>query len=105
MNETRDVLRVVVLGAGGLGMAATRMLAGKSEMRHVAIADSRGYAFAPDGLDAEVVRRTLLESYGTGVIAIGSSHLRFAYCSGREQAIPELVSRVEACVRKLRDAL
>ena len=59
----------------------------------------------PKGLDAEVVRRTLLESHSPGVIAIGSSHLRFAYCSVREQAIPELVSRVEACVRKLRDAL
>ena len=55
----------------------------------------------PEGLDAEVVRRTLLESHSTGVIAIGSSHLRFAYCSVREQAIPELVSRVEACVRTL----
>ena len=55
MNETRDVLRVAVLGAGGLGMAATRMLATKREMRHVAIADSRGYAHAPDGLDADAV--------------------------------------------------
>ena len=54
-----------------------------------------------DGLDAEVVRRTLLECYGTGVIAVGSRYLRFAYCSVRERAIRELVSRVEACVRKL----
>ena len=56
----------------------------------------------PSALDAEVVRRTLLESYGTGVIAIGSKYVRIAYCSVREYAIPELVSRVEACVRKLR---
>ncbi|MBT3266953.1 saccharopine dehydrogenase-like oxidoreductase [Candidatus Poribacteria bacterium] len=55
MSETRDVLRVAVLGAGGLGMAATRMLAGKREMTHVAIADSRGLAVDMDGLDADAV--------------------------------------------------
>ena len=55
----------------------------------------------PDSLDAEVVRRTLLESYSAGVIAIDQRYLRIAYCSVREQVIPELVSRVEACLRKL----
>ena len=52
MSETREVLRVAVLGAGGLGAAATRMLATKREMTHVGIADSRGVAFDAEGLDA-----------------------------------------------------
>ena len=50
MSETREVLRVAVLGAGGLGAAATRMLAIKREMTHVGIADSRGVAFDAEGL-------------------------------------------------------
>ncbi len=66
MVETRDVLRVAVLGAGGLGMAATRMLSTKTEMRHVAIADSRGYAYDADGVDAEAVGNAQAESGTVG---------------------------------------
>ncbi len=43
-------IRVGVLGFGGLGQAACRVLAPKQEMRWVAAADQKGYAFDPEGL-------------------------------------------------------
>ncbi len=42
---------IAVLGAGGLGTAAANMIAGKKEMRLVAIADKTGYLIDPDGID------------------------------------------------------
>lgn len=46
-------IAVGVLGFGGLGKAAARMLSMKSEMRWVAAADQHGFAFNPLGLDPE----------------------------------------------------
>lgn len=45
-------IAVGVLGFGGLGQAATRVLAPKSEMVLVAAADKQGYAYNPIGLEA-----------------------------------------------------
>jgi len=45
--------RVGVLGFGGLGQAAARLLADKREMTLVAVADRRGFVYDPQGLDAE----------------------------------------------------
>jgi aspartate/methionine/tyrosine aminotransferase len=50
----------------------------------------------PEGLDAEAVRLRLLAEFDTGVVASPPRHLRIAYCSVAEEAIPELVSRIEA---------
>lgn len=47
----KEVANIGVLGAGGLGMAAVRMLAMKKEMRLVAIADKAGFVIDPDGID------------------------------------------------------
>jgi hypothetical protein len=44
-------IRVGVLGFGGLGQAAAKLLAGKREMNLVAIADQKGYAYAAEGLN------------------------------------------------------
>ncbi len=44
-------IRVGVLGFGGLGQAATRVLAPKGEMLWVAAADQKGYAYDPQGLN------------------------------------------------------
>ncbi|AFY38055.1 hypothetical protein Lepto7376_1721 [[Leptolyngbya] sp. PCC 7376] len=46
-----NVIRVGVLGFGGLGQAAARVLAPKSEMILVAAADKKGYVYNPEGLD------------------------------------------------------
>ncbi|MBD2504118.1 (S)-8-amino-7-oxononanoate synthase BioU [Anabaena azotica] len=43
--------RVGVLGFGGLGQAAAKVLAGKREMTLVAVADQKGYAYATEGLN------------------------------------------------------
>lgn len=44
-------IRVGVLGFGGLGQAAARVLAEKQQMIWVAAADQKGYAYAAAGLD------------------------------------------------------
>lgn len=46
-------IRVGVLGFGGLGQAAAKVLAPKGEMLWVAAADQKGYAYAPTGLQPD----------------------------------------------------
>ncbi|NJK66945.1 MAG: saccharopine dehydrogenase-like oxidoreductase [Microcoleus sp. CSU_2_2] len=46
-------IRVGVLGYGGLGQAAARLLAPKQEMLWVAAADQKGYAYAAEGLNSQ----------------------------------------------------
>ncbi|MEI6427978.1 MAG: saccharopine dehydrogenase-like oxidoreductase [Pseudanabaena sp. ELA607] len=47
-----EPLRVAILGFGGLGQAAAKVLAAKQEMQLVAIADKAGFAYNPNGIDA-----------------------------------------------------
>ncbi|WP_239651495.1 hypothetical protein [Neosynechococcus sphagnicola] len=49
----KSPIPVGVLGFGGLGKAAARVLATKQQMRWVAAADQQGYAFSATGLDAD----------------------------------------------------
>ncbi|CAG0985109.1 hypothetical protein METP3_02307 [Methanosarcinales archaeon] len=63
-NETANI---AVLGAGGLGMAAAKMLAMKKEMRLAAIADKTGYIIDPRGIDP-----ALLETKKPGEIGIST---------------------------------
>ncbi|MEE3715956.1 saccharopine dehydrogenase-like oxidoreductase [Tumidithrix elongata RA019] len=46
-------IRVGILGFGGLGQAAAKVLAGKQEMTLVAISDKQGFAYAPNGFDID----------------------------------------------------
>ena len=46
-------IRVGVLGFGGLGQAAAKVVAGKREMILVAAADQKGYVYAAEGLNTE----------------------------------------------------
>jgi len=52
-NRMQPSLSVGVLGFGGLGQAAARVLAPKQEMRLVAAADHQGYLYRPAGLDPD----------------------------------------------------
>lgn len=46
-------LRVGILGFGGLGQAAARLLAPKQEMKLVAVADRHGYLYDADGINVD----------------------------------------------------
>ena len=46
-------IRIGVLGAGGLGRAACRIIAMKRELRLIAICDSRGLVVSREGLHGE----------------------------------------------------
>ncbi|HIK06272.1 MAG TPA: saccharopine dehydrogenase-like oxidoreductase [Trichormus sp. M33_DOE_039] len=46
-----SAIRVGVLGFGGLGQAAAKVLAGKQEMNLVAVADQKGYVYTEEGLN------------------------------------------------------
>ncbi|MEL7037985.1 MAG: saccharopine dehydrogenase-like oxidoreductase [Cyanobacteria bacterium J06592_8] len=52
-NLTSSPMRVGILGFGGLGQAATAVLAPKQEMLWVAAADQKGYAYNPSGLNRD----------------------------------------------------
>ncbi|AGY57466.1 homoserine dehydrogenase [Gloeobacter kilaueensis] len=52
-------IRVGLLGYGGLGQAAGRLLAHKRELQLVAVADSKGYAHSGDGLDAVALEQAM----------------------------------------------
>ncbi|MDH3746530.1 MAG: aminotransferase class I/II-fold pyridoxal phosphate-dependent enzyme [Acidobacteriota bacterium] len=54
-----------------------------------------------ESLDADAVRRHLLEDHDTGLVSIGSSHLRIAFCSVKRAALPELVQRVTRAAREM----
>ena len=48
-------IRVGVLGAGGLGRAAARIIGMKRELSLCAICDSKGLVISPEGLDAQAI--------------------------------------------------
>ncbi|MFQ5646453.1 MAG: saccharopine dehydrogenase-like oxidoreductase [bacterium] len=49
--------RIAVLGAGGLGKAAARIIQQKDSLRLTAICDSKGYVINSQGLDGEEISR------------------------------------------------
>lgn len=52
-KQRKPLIRVGVLGFGGLGQAAGRVLTLKREMIWVAAADQKGYAYATEGLNLD----------------------------------------------------
>ncbi|MBI4598348.1 MAG: saccharopine dehydrogenase-like oxidoreductase [Candidatus Omnitrophica bacterium] len=62
----RMAIRVAVLGAGGLGKAAARIISMKNELRLVAMCDSRGVVVSEEGLDGAAmatIAGDLVEGY------------------------------------------
>jgi hypothetical protein len=55
MNSKQQTqpINVGILGFGGLGQAAAHLLMPKQEMRWVAVADQKGYAYQPEGLEMQ----------------------------------------------------
>ncbi|BAQ66422.1 saccharopine dehydrogenase-like oxidoreductase [Geminocystis sp. NIES-3709] len=66
MNNQK--IRVGVLGFGGLGQAAARILQHKSEMCLVAVADQKGYAYNPKGLNPDVLIPTYHQQGSIGYL-------------------------------------
>lgn len=52
-QQGTNIIKLGVLGFGGLGQAAARLLEPKQEMRLVAAADQKGYAYDPAGLNTD----------------------------------------------------
>lgn len=66
-------IRVGVLGFGGLGQAATRVLAPKGEMLWVAAADRKGYAYDAAGLNPERCIQTYQSQGSLGYVEPGGT--------------------------------
>ncbi|MBO1351905.1 MAG: saccharopine dehydrogenase-like oxidoreductase [Hormoscilla sp. GUM202] len=52
-DRAKEPIRVGILGFGGLGQAAAKVLAPKREMLWVAVADRQGYAYDRNGLNVD----------------------------------------------------
>ncbi|NEO79537.1 MULTISPECIES: (S)-8-amino-7-oxononanoate synthase BioU [Moorena] len=66
-------IRVGVLGFGGLGQAATRVLAPKGEMLWVAAADRKGYAYDAAGLNPDRCIQTYQSQGSLGYVEPGGT--------------------------------
>jgi Glutamate/Leucine/Phenylalanine/Valine dehydrogenase len=107
-KHNKTPLNIGVLGFGGLGQASARLLAGKREMRLVAVADQKGYAYNPMGLDIDSAIQTY-QTHGTvGYLEAGGvlSHDSIAELIANSQvdgyflALPNLPNTFMADVAK-----
>ncbi|MEM7758599.1 MAG: saccharopine dehydrogenase-like oxidoreductase [Cyanobacteria bacterium P01_A01_bin.40] len=69
INKAANPIKVGVLGFGGLGQAAARILAAKQEMNLVAIADHKGYAYNPQGINVDAAISTYHQYHSVGYLA------------------------------------
>jgi hypothetical protein len=63
-----QAMRVGILGFGGLGQAASRILSPKQEMLWVAAADQKGFAYHPEGLNADSAIATYHQKGSVGYL-------------------------------------
>jgi hypothetical protein len=68
VDKISNPLKLGVLGFGGLGQAAARILEPKKEMILVAAADRKGYAYNPNGLDADAAIATYNQQGSLGYL-------------------------------------
>lgn len=66
-------LKVAILGFGGLGQAAAKVLAAKKEMQLVAIADKEGFAYNPNGIDPDAAIHAYQTQGSVGYLAAGGT--------------------------------
>ena len=67
-NKQTGVMRVGVLGFGGLGQAAAKVLSPKQEMLWTAVADHKGYAYHPEGLNIEACAQASRDRHSVGYL-------------------------------------
>ncbi|MEB3884111.1 saccharopine dehydrogenase-like oxidoreductase [Lyngbya sp. CCY1209] len=84
-HSARNPMRVGVLGFGGLGQAAARVLAPKREMRWVAAADQKGYVYSTEGLDPDRCIEVYRDRGSLGDLEPGGTH--------STQSIEDLIRR------------
>lgn len=101
-------IRVGVLGFGGLGQAAARVLSPKQEMVLVAAADQKGYAYNPEGLKSDQAIQ-VYHKYGSlgyvetiGVLSDNAitDLIKIAKVDGYFLALPNLPNTFMASVAK-----
>lgn len=68
IDQVTNPFKVGVLGFGGLGQAAARILAPKSEMTWTAVADQKGYAYDATGLDVDRAIATYRQRNSVGYL-------------------------------------
>lgn len=106
--SSHHIINVGILGFGGLGQAATRVLAPKKEMRWVAAADLKGYSYCGTGLDPDQAIATYhqqgsigyLNPYGTLSHQSIQDLLETASVDGYFLALPNLPNTFMADVAK-----
>ena len=86
-SRTQTPLRIGVLGFGGLGQAAARILAPKRETLWVAAADKQGYAYNSQGLNPDACIRTYHQQGSLGYLEPGGIL--------SQDSIAELISQAE----------
>lgn len=100
-----QVMRVAVLGAGGLGKAAARIIAAKSECRLVAICDSKGIVSSSEGLEPQTIASIagdLVSGYrqasenGSGSVAVEVAAAQ--HCEDPLGAMIELSDQIDGIV-------
>ena len=96
-------IRVAVLGAGGLGKAAARIIGMKQELRLCAMCDSKGLVVSPDGLQTQAlsaISGDLVRGYreaavganeGEGTVSV-ATEVEARHC---EDPLGELLGRCE----------
>lgn len=103
-----DRLRIGVLGFGGLGQAAARILAPKQEMLWTAAADKAGFAYHKDGLDVNTCNKIYhdrgsigyLENYGSLSEKSIEELIKTADVEGYFLALPNLPNNFMADIAK-----
>ncbi len=85
MTELK-VRKIGVLGAGGLGRSATTMLEKKTEFNLVAIADTHGFVYEANGIDATAVN----------ALPLGGSVKELSNGQPCEDAVAEMIARNKA---------
>jgi Glutamate/Leucine/Phenylalanine/Valine dehydrogenase len=105
----RSAIKVGVLGFGGLGQAAARVLTPKQEMLLAAVADKQGYIYHEGGLEADALISTYHQQGSVGYLAphgtLSNSSLREliekAPVDGYFLALPNLPNTFMAEVAQL----